>query len=142
MADPLPPTFVPGWHDEATVRRMPYRQFGPRRVSALSFGASSLAGVFRADVSLDESIKVVHTAIRRGVNVLDTAPWYGHGASETILGKALVGIPRQAYYLHTKVGRYQPRASEMFDFTYERTIRSVTESLARLGVDYIDTVQG
>jgi aryl-alcohol dehydrogenase-like predicted oxidoreductase len=37
--------------------------------------------------------------------VIDTAPWYGHGKSETVLGKALEGVPRSAYYLNTKVGR-------------------------------------
>ena len=63
-------------------------------------------------------------------------------AHTQVLGKALVGVPRKAYYLHTKVGRYQPKASEMFDFTFERTLQSVNESLQRLGVDYIDTVQG
>jgi aryl-alcohol dehydrogenase-like predicted oxidoreductase len=71
----------------------------------------------------------------------DTAPWYGHGVSETVLGKALVGVPRRAYYLHTKVGRYQPSPAGMFDFSRERTIASVHESLARLGVEYLDTVQ-
>ncbi len=38
--------------------------------------------------------------------MIDTAPWYGHGKSETVLGKALEGVPRSAYYLNTKVGRY------------------------------------
>jgi aryl-alcohol dehydrogenase-like predicted oxidoreductase len=36
---------------------------------------------------------------------VDTAPWYGHGKSETVLGKGLEGVPRSAYYLTTKVGR-------------------------------------
>lgn len=130
-----------GWHDLESVKRMPYRKFGDRTVSALSFGASSLAGVFRSDVTLDESVAVVHYAVRSGINVIDTAPWYGHGTSESILGKALVGVPRRAYYLHTKCGRYLPGALDMFDFTYERTLRSVDESLARLGVEYIDTMQ-
>jgi hypothetical protein len=77
------------------------------------------------------------------VNLLDTAPWYGYGESERILGRCLraAGVPRGAYYLSTKVGRYLPDLLEQFDFTYARTLRSVDESLARLQVDYIDTVQ-
>ena len=100
------------------------------------------------------------------MNVIDTAPWYGNGKSEEMLGKALQGIPRQvtasfqlllteqstdwcfrsttceqAYYLHTKVGRYEPDIERMFDFTAERVIRSVEESLARLRLDYIDCIQ-
>ena len=140
----LPPTFVPGFHDEASVRAMPYRAMPDGRLlSALSFGASSLAGVFRADVSEAEAAAVVAAVVRAGVNLLDTAPWYGYGESERILGRCLraAGVPRGAYYLSTKVGRYLPDLLEQFDFTYARTLRSVDESLARLQVDYIDTVQ-
>ncbi len=139
----LPPTYVEGWHDPAAVRRMPYRPLGRdgRLVSLLSFGASSLAGVFRKDVTESENHAVVAAAIKAGINVIDTAPWYGFGESEKILGRALKPIPRAAYYLHTKVGRYLPDVTAQFDFTYDRTIASVHESLARMGVDYIDAVQ-
>lgn len=83
---------------------MPYRPFGGgRQVSALSLGGSAFAGAFGHAASLDECIEVVHAAVRAGVSMIDTAPWYGDGASERILGKALVGVPRSAYYLHTKV---------------------------------------
>ena len=136
----FPETYVEGWHDAEAVRAMPYRQFGDRKVSALSFGASSLAGVFRG-VDSEECLKVVEHAVRSGINVIDTAPWYGHGKSEEILGEALQNVPRKAYYLHTKCGRYLPSPLQMFDFSYERTIQSVDESLKRLRLDYIDTVQ-
>ena len=138
----LPATYVEGWHDEVSVRRTRYSVFGDRMVSALSLGCSSLAGVFRGGVTLEECCKVVEYAVRSGVNLLDTAPWYGHGRSEEVLGEALKGIPRSAYYLHTKVGRYQPDPLETFDFSYERTLRSVDESLKRMRVEYLDTVQG
>ena len=58
-----------------------------------------------------------------------------------MLGEALEGIPREAYYLTTKCARYNPGPLEMFDFTYERTLRSVEESLARMRVTYIDSLQ-
>ena len=139
----VPPTYVEGWHNIDDIKAMPYRPLGKdqRLVSLLSFGASSLAGVFRKDVTESENFAVVEAAIRSGINVVDTAPWYGFGESEKILGQALKSIPRSAYYLHTKVGRYLPNVLEQFDFTYKRTIRSVEESLQRLQVDYIDSVQ-
>lgn len=79
--------------------------------------------------------------MKSGVNILDTAPWYGFGKGETVLGQALEGVPRRAYYLNTKVGRYLPKKLEQFDFTYDRTIASVEESCQRLGVEYLDVVQ-
>ena len=140
-----PPTFVPGWHDEASVRRMRYVRLGAdatgaaRVVSALSYGASALGGVFGGGAG--EARELVHAAVRSGINLLDVAPWYGHGAAEAALGDALQGVPRAAYYLTTKVARYNPAPLEMFDFSYGRTLRSVQESMARLRVEYIDTVQ-
>lgn len=101
-------------------------------------------------------IVTLSTHFLQGINLLDTAPWYGHGKSETVLGKALEGIPRQAYYLNTKCGRlvssrlwllivcftrYNPDVMGMFDFRAERVIASVEESLGRLGVEYIDCIQ-
>ena len=86
-------------------------------------------------------MRVVVAAVRAGINIIDTAPWYGFGESERILGRALKLVPRSAYYLHTKVCRYLPGVLEQFDFTYDRTIRSVEESLERLQVDYLDAVQ-
>lgn len=49
-------------------------------------GASSLGSVFR-ETNEPESIKVVHHAIKSGINYIDIAPWYGHGKAETVLGK-------------------------------------------------------
>ena len=49
-------------------------------------GASSLGSVFRETNEL-ESIKVVHHAVKSGINYIDVAPWYGHGKAETVLGK-------------------------------------------------------
>src|SRR5512147_1704299 len=74
-------------------------------VSRLSFGASALGGVYgRVDEA--EGIRAVHTALDLGINYFDVAPAYGGTAAETVLGKALRGIPRYRYYLSTKVGKY------------------------------------
>ena len=88
-----PPTYVAGWHDEASVRRMRYVRLGAGAdapvVSALSYGASALGGVFGAAGGADEARALIHAAVRGGINLLDVAPWYGHGTAERALGDAL-----------------------------------------------------
>ncbi|XP_060065389.1 uncharacterized protein LOC132545707 isoform X2 [Ylistrum balloti] len=103
-------------------------------------GASALGSVFR-QTDNSESYQVVKYVIKNGINYIDVAPWYGHGKAETVLGQGLQGVPRDAYYITTKVGRYLPEAEKMFDFRAERTIQSVDESLQRLGLDYVDVIQ-
>ena len=138
----LPKTYVEGFHDRAAVEQMTYRPLGStgHRVSALGFGASALGGVFHATTE-EECCQVVLAALKAGVNVIDTAPWYGQGKSETMLGLALKDVPRQAYLLNTKVGRYEQAVEDMFDYSASRITRSVDESLQRLGLEYLDTVQ-
>lgn len=121
---------------------MQYRKLGNTDmvVSHLGFGASSLGSVFRSTDD-EESMKVVDLVVKSGVNYIDTAPWYGQGKSEQVLGKALRGIPRSSYYLATKVGRYDKEVSAMFDFSYGRIVRSIDESLERLGLPYVDLIQ-
>lgn len=138
----LPDTFMPDFHDKDAVLRMPYKTLGQTglKISALSFGASSLGNVFRS-TNETEGIEVVREALRQGINYIDVAPWYGHGLAEKVLGKALEGIPRTAYYIATKVGRYQPEVDRMFDFSAERTLQSVDGSLQRMGLDYVDVIQ-
>jgi aryl-alcohol dehydrogenase-like predicted oxidoreductase len=76
-------------------RAMNYNEIGKTgmRVSNLSFGASSLGGVFH-DIREAEGIKAVYTAVENGMNFIDVSPYYGHYKAETVLGKALKEIPR------------------------------------------------
>jgi L-galactose dehydrogenase len=106
-------------------------------VSILSFGASSLGGVFRATDDA-ESIRTVHTALDSGINFIDVSPYYGATRAETVLGRALQGVARDRYILASKVGQY---GNDEFDFSATRVTRSLDESCARLGVDYIDLLQ-
>jgi L-galactose dehydrogenase len=106
-------------------------------VSILSFGASSLGGVFRITDD-EESIRTVHAALDLGINFIDVSPYYGATRAETVLGKALRQIPRDRYYLATKVGQY---GEGVFDFSAQRVERSLDESCQRLGVEYIDLLQ-
>src|SRR5947208_6541482 len=104
------------------------------RLSALSFGASSLGQEFRT-VDLNEAIRSVRVALDLGMNFIDTSPFYGRGMSECLLGVALRGVPRDRYLLGTKLGRYD---SGHFDFSARRVVESVDISLQRMGVDHLD----
>lgn len=106
-------------------------------VSVLSFGGSSLGGAFRQTDDA-ESIRTVHTALDLGMNFIDVSPYYGATRAETVLGKALRGIERERFYLATKVGQY---GEGEFDFSAARVTRSLDESCARLGIDYVDLLQ-
>ena len=118
---------------------MHYRPLGRTglNVSVLSYGASPLGGVFR-DTDESEGIRTVHTALDLGINFLDVSPYYGLTKAESVLGKALKDIRRDRYYLATKVGQY---GDGVFDFSAVRVTRSLDESCARLGVDYVDLLQ-
>lgn len=120
---------------------MEYREIGRTgmNVSALSFGASSLGSVFR-DTKESEAIAAVHTAVEMGMNFIDVSPYYGHYKAETVLGKALREIPRDRYYLSTKVGRYGKDGVNTWDYSGRRATESVAESMERLGVDHIDLI--
>lgn len=120
---------------------MKYRILGKTglRVSALSFGASPLGGVFR-NVTASEGIRTVQLALDLGINYIDVAPFYGLTKAETMLGKALKTVPRDRYFLATKVGRYGYQ-EEDFDFSAGRVTESVDESLRRLNVNHIDVIQ-
>lgn len=112
------------------------------KVSHISFGASSLGGVFR-DVNESKAIEAVHAAIGLGINYIDVAPAYGGTKAESVLGKALKFIPRTSYYLSTKVGKNTAIDSygvDTFDYSREGIVRSLEASAARIGVEYFDIV--
>lgn len=105
-------------------------------VSVLSFGASSLGAEFRK-IDLNEAVKSVHVALDNGMNLIDSSPYYGRGLSESLLGIALDGVPRDSYYLGTKLGRYAPTH---FDFSAKRVRESVDISLERMKTEYLDII--
>jgi L-galactose dehydrogenase len=123
---------------------MKYNPLGKRglNVSRLSFGASSLGGVFHP-VDESDAIAAVHAALDCGINYFDVAPAYGATRSETVLGRALKGVPRDRYYLSTKVGKYTEPGSygnDTLDYSRARIRKSLEESSVRLGTDYFDIV--
>ena len=120
---------------------MRYTELGKTgmKISHLSFGASSLGSVFR-ETNEKESFEAVEAAVEGGINFIDVSPYYGHYKAETVLGKALRNIPREKYYLSTKVGRYGKDGVNTWDYSAKRVTDSVYESMERLGIDYIDLI--
>jgi aryl-alcohol dehydrogenase-like predicted oxidoreductase len=116
-----------------------YREFGPTgwRVSEIGLGGSWFYG--RPEEGLlppEHGIALVRRALELGVNYFDTAPLYGRGRSEEILGQALRDV-REPHYLATKVGYYP----EPFDYTRDTVWRGFEASLKRLGRDRVDLIQ-
>ena len=87
-----------------------------------------------------EGIESVFTAIEAGMNFIDVSPYYGHYKAETVLGKALKDVPRDRYYLSTKVGRYGKDGVNTWDYSAKRAVESVYESMERLNIDFIDLI--
>lgn len=122
-------------------RTMKYNEIGKTgmKVSSLSFGASSLGGVFH-EINEGRALEAVYTAVDKGMNFIDVSPYYGHYKAETVLGKALQHIDRKKYYLSTKVGRYGKDGVNLWNYSAQRAKESVYESLERLHIDYIDLI--
>lgn len=137
-----PPTYVPGWSDPDLVKIIPYKQLGRTGmiVSQLGFGCAYL----KLDRNQNSkslahpNVEAIQEAIRSGVNLIDTSPFYGQSRSEQCLGEALRDLPRSSFYLATKVGRH-PDCS--FDYGAKAVARSLESSLERLNVNHIDLVQ-
>lgn len=124
-------------------------------VTRLGFGSAEIGGIYSA-VSDDAAETIVRHAWDLGVRYFDVAPLYGFGDAERRLGKVLHGFPRDEYVLSTKVGRLIRTIGEdgvdpssagfegvgsmraRFDYTRDGVVRSVEESLDRLGLDRID----
>ncbi|XP_047736057.1 L-galactose dehydrogenase [Hyalella azteca] len=135
-------TYVEGFHDKDAVKKVQYNDLGKTglRVSQLGIGTSSLGNCYEV-VGEAADVEMVVEGVRLGLNYVDTAPWYGNRKSEQVLGKALLHVLRKAYYIATKVGRYEPNFEKMFDFSAAKTIESVDQSLQLLGLEYVDVIQ-
>jgi aryl-alcohol dehydrogenase-like predicted oxidoreductase len=105
-------------------------------VSEIGLGCMSLG------TDETHAIRLIHEALDRGVNFLDTADLYDQGQNEEIVGKAIAGR-RSQVILATKVGNHwQPGKPGWFwDPSKAYILRAVKDSLRRLGTDYIDLYQ-
>jgi len=120
-------------------RPMRYRTFGRTgwEVSEIGLGGSWFYGRPEIDPQpVSYGVAMVEHALELGINYFDTAPLYGRGRSEEVLGHALKGVT-EPYFLATKVG-YFP---EPFDYTRDTVWRGFEASLRRLQRDRVDLVQ-
>ena len=121
-------------------------------VTVLGLGCATLGGS-RIPVSREDAGAIVRAAWDAGVRYVDAAPFYGVGQAERCVGDALRGMPRDDWVLSTKVGRLlRPRAGPppddgrrhpmpfdpVYDYSYDGIMRSVEDSLQRLGLARID----
>jgi D-threo-aldose 1-dehydrogenase len=143
-----------------TQRPIPSRPLGRTGllVSAVGFGAAPLGDLY---TRLDDAVAIetAEYAGRAGITLFDTSPHYGNGLAEHRCGTALRRVGREKVVLSTKVGRWMdvhapPAAPQgdvtspgfagglphgaVFDYSYDGTMRSVEQSLLRLGTDRID----
>lgn len=121
-------------------------------LTELGLGCGPLGGAY-GPVDHDQAVATVRAALDAGVSHLDTAPLYGLGRSELLLGHAVRERPRASYLLSTKVGRYlrpyRPGEAReggrpglpfraVTDYGREGTLRSLEQSLLRLGIERVD----
>jgi D-threo-aldose 1-dehydrogenase len=127
------------------------------KVTVLGLGTATLGNLY-APVSDADAHATLTTAFDAGVRFVDTAPFYGHGWSEHRVGEALRGYKRDDIVLSTKIGRLlkpkDPGAKgidggvfaavlpfdPVFDYSYDGVMRSVEDSLQRLGTHRIDVL--
>lgn len=130
------------------------KQVGNTRlhVTRLGLGGAPLGSQI-AQAESQTALDTVAKGYDLGVRYFDTAPLYGLGSSETYLGRALSDVPRDEFVLSSKVGRVlnpvsarpdpgirpgRPSYEAVFDFSRDGILRSLEESLVRLGLDRID----
>jgi aryl-alcohol dehydrogenase-like predicted oxidoreductase len=112
------------------------------KVSRVAIGTWAIGGWMWGGTDENESVSTIRAALEHGINVIDTAPVYGFGRSEEIVGKAIAeGNLRSRVALATKVG-LDWRDGEVFrNASRERIMREIEDSLRRLRTDTIDIYQ-
>ena len=137
------------------MKPLELRQVGTSdiRVTALGLGGAPLGGLFTS-VGAENAVSAVQRGYELGVRFFDTAPLYGRGKSERFYGQALSEFDRDSYTLSSKVGRVLnsndsasdcddiyvelPPYDVEFDFSRDGVLRSIEESLERLGLERLD----
>ena len=138
---------------------MEYRKLGQSGInlSAISFGAWAIGGWQWGGTDRKEAIEAIKVSVDAGVTSIDTAPAYGQGLSEEIVGEAIKDIPRGQVQIMTKFGlRWDTTKGEFFFSSKdnngspiqmhkyagrEDVMKECENSLRRLGTDYIDLYQ-
>ncbi len=111
-------------------------------VSRVGLGTWAIGGWMWGGTDEDESVKTIRAAVERGVSLIDTAPVYGFGNSEEIVGRAIAeaGL-RSRVVIATKVGLEWKDGKVFRNAGRDRILREIGDSLRRLRTDYIDIYQ-
>lgn len=133
---------------------MLYRQLGKSdlNVSAVAMGTWAIGGMWWGGTDEQDAIAAINAGLDAGISIIDTAPMYGYGLSEEIVGKAIAGRSRDEIVLATKCGLDWDTGEGEFFFTLpegpvhknlrpDNIRREVELSLKRLGTDYLDLYQ-
>jgi aryl-alcohol dehydrogenase-like predicted oxidoreductase len=140
---------------------MEYRKLGNSELelSAITYGAFAIGGTMWGGTEKKDSIDSIHASIDNGVTTIDTAPFYGFGLSEEMIGEAVKSVDRSKVQLLTKFGLVWDGSNNgKGDFFFDaddngkkvpiykysskaNVIKEVEESLKRLQTDYIDLLQ-
>src|ERR1700685_4111649 len=110
------------------------------KVSRVALGTWAMGGWMWGGTDERDSIATIHSALSQGINLIDTAPVYGFGVSEEIVGTALEGVRSQAV-IATKAGVEWRDGKVNRNATRARIMQEVDDSLRRLRTDYIDIYQ-
>jgi aryl-alcohol dehydrogenase-like predicted oxidoreductase len=111
-------------------------------VSRIGLGTWAIGGWMWGGTDDEESVRTIHAAIERGINLIDTAPAYGFGHSEEIVGRAIADHNlRSRVVIATKTGLEWKDGKVFRNANRERILREVDDSLRRLKTDYIDIYQ-
>jgi aryl-alcohol dehydrogenase-like predicted oxidoreductase len=110
------------------------------KVSRVALGTWAMGGWMWGGTDQFESIATIHAALDQGINLIDTAPLYGFGVSEEIVGTAIKGMRTQVV-IATKVGLESRDGKVYRNATRQRIMQEVEDSLRRLRTDYIDIYQ-
>jgi aryl-alcohol dehydrogenase-like predicted oxidoreductase len=112
------------------------------KVSRVAIGTWAIGGWMWGGTDEAESIATIRAALDHGINVIDTAPVYGFGRSEEIVGKAIAdGDLRSNVIIATKTGLEWQRDKVSRNASRARIMREIEDSLRRLQTDYIDVYQ-
>ena len=123
-----------------TTTTLPSAQVGNTKlqVTRLGMGTAPIGNLY-SDLDDEEALETVRRSYENGIRFFDTAPLYGAGDAERRLGEALRGIPRDEVVIETKVGRIvRPDRSIYFDYSRDGVMKSLEDSLERLGMDRVD----
>ena len=133
---------------------MIYREMGQSgiQISAIGLGTWAIGGTWWGGTDEEQAIAALQRGLDEGISLIDTAPVYGYGLAEEVVGKAMKGRDRGRVVLATKVGLnwHTDEGQRFFEIggqTVYRNLRpaairvEVEESLRRLGTDYIDLYQ-